>query len=53
MIQDLKDSNMNTEWLSNDLFHAVYGQIDYLTDYIRLQKWTGSKNENRFVDTTL
>lgn len=36
-------------------YHDVKGtfwtEIDYLTDYIRLQKWTESKHENRFVNT--
>jgi len=38
-------------------YHDVKGtfwtEIDYLTDYIRLQKWTEPKDENRFVNTAL
>ena len=38
-------------------YHDVKGtfwtEIDYLTDYIRLQKWTEPKSENRFVNTAL
>ena len=37
-------------------YHDVKGtfwtEIDYLTDYIRLQKWTKPNNENRFIKTS-
>lgn len=37
----------------HDVKGAFWTEIDYLTDYIRLQKWTGQKYENRFVNTTI